>query len=122
MHEFTLKLPKLTTKTVWIGFYSEMTGTVAVFWSKKPRWDKTLGHYDYGDPNQIGSIPIEELEAWFGSLEPFVDAGILDGSPRDSYIVSDDSLEAVKITRIKMTAVFDKYGQICGLPTMAYET
>jgi hypothetical protein len=114
---FTLRLPTLTTKKVWVGVYSEMTGTVVMLWHRKPKRGSD-GEYGYPD-TPTASIWIDEWEHWFGTVQPFVDAGIIEDRGNSIGWVSIPELDCTKVIQIELTASWNEHDQPIGLNMQA---
>lgn len=114
---FTLKLPELSTRQVWVGAYSEMTGTVIVVFSEKPKKDPVLGDFCqvYNKDIYIASIWVEEWEYWFGTVQSLVDAGILEDRGTMGYVSCSSRINQVeKVIPIDLTTSWHE-SSLCGL-------
>lgn len=117
---FTLRLPTLSTRKVWVGCYSEMTGTVVMLFNRKPKKCPVLKHYNVLDPNYIGSVWIDEWEHWFGTVQPLVDASLIeDRGPQIGWVVVDEDLDCHKVIQVEVTMLWNEHGQPVGLNVSA---
>src|SRR5215471_8487794 len=113
--QFHLVLPTLTTRKVWAGIYSEMTGTFVILWNTKPTKDKTLGYY-HQDKSAIAVIDIDMWEFWFNSVQAFVDADLISyKEANDMYVATSDDLECHEVIQIELTAPWTTTGQLSQL-------
>lgn len=114
--QFVLRLPSRSIRKVWIGCYSSMNGTVIMMFSKKPRRDH--GEYTVLDDNYIASFWIEEWEYWFGTVQPLVDAGLIEDR-EGMYVVTGDDLECHRVIRVEVEMAWDEDGMPIGLNLFA---
>jgi hypothetical protein len=117
--EFTLRLPRLTTRRVWLGAYSEMTGTVIMVFSGKPTLDKVLRIYSVRHPKYVGSVWVEEWIHWFGSVEPLVKAGILEKMSSGNCVVTDPDCDCRQVIPARVRASWGQFRELIGLNVRA---
>jgi hypothetical protein len=105
---FTMQMPKLTRRRVWAGIYSEMTGTVVMLFRKRPKKDPVLDRYSVLDERHFASIWLDEWAHWFGSVQPFVDAGLIDARGMAcSGAGTPNVCDAMKVIPIDLVASWD---------------
>lgn len=107
MKKAILRLPRLTTKKVWIGSYGGHFDIVVVF-TKKPKkgkrgdWNEGwIAAYDENKDIVAGIFDRENFALWF-----------------DIDIVPED-IEIRGVEQYELTAVWNEFGQIIGLYTEA---
>jgi len=118
---FCLTPPSLTTRTYWAGLYTEMTGTVVMLFEKRPEPD-AAGEFNVLNDAYVASIWIWDWEAWFGTVQPFIDAGVLQRAPSINCGYVAPELECRKVERvieIEVTMPHDADGAPFGLDVRA---
>jgi hypothetical protein len=106
--EFTLRLPRLTTRRVWLGAYSG-----------KPTLDKVLRIYSVRHPKYVGSVWVEEWIHWFGSVEPLVKAGILEKMSSGNCVVTDPDCDCRQVIPARVRASWGQFRELIGLNVRA---
>lgn len=74
---FYLQTPPRTPRRVWVGFYSDMTGTVVMVFDRKPQKDSD-GHYTVLTKGLVATVWADDWERWFGQVETFIAAGLIE--------------------------------------------
>lgn len=90
-----------------------------MLFSSKPTKDKVLNYYTSLDKTFIASIWINEWEYWFGTIQPFVEEGLVEHRGDNIGYVSIPKLDCVKVIPIQITAAWNDLNQIIGLNVSA---
>lgn len=113
-------MPQLSTRRIWVGFYSEMTGTVAMLFDKHPVKCPVLKSYNVNDEAYIGSIWVDEWALWFGTVQPFVDAGLIeDRGRRVGWVSTELTMDCQRVICVDISMPWSEHGLPIGLNVCA---
>lgn len=113
----TMRLPEMSTRTVWVGAYWEMHNEVVIFHTK-PELSAEAEFGNYAGVRDLSSHSKEEVPHYDCYKNKDFIAGSCDGSLFEmlfGFEINSKGLEPIEIFEMEMTAPFDEYGRIISM-------